>query len=161
MSYRLYLIKHLHLILITLFLWSCSAKDSKPIIQNHSGHLEYIIISEMGELVNPIFQDTSNFVGFPGSLGYHEEQNKLCLIFGQSISKNDKIEIHELGSLRYMIDDDERQLLVGIPTNKKYQNLSFDEQLSFNIDYNNLKLWIQDWIQNAYAHKNVIFKGWD
>lgn len=151
------------LIVASTFLYlSCDLSEAtEDISTNESPLPEFKIVAEMGEMINPIFKDTSVFVGLPGYLGVDDKQEQVYLIIGKSMKKGQKVKLDSVTSFGYEIGDVSRKIHLGVPKNKNQQSIHFDEQLTFNIDYNNLKLWIQDWVQYAYVDKNVVFLGWN
>ena len=83
------------------------------------------------------------------------------LILGKKLDEGQDVYIRPIGIMKYAEDQDEKVLIVAIPTNPQLRTIDVDDLVDFSVKYGSIKRIIEQWYASYRGlGKNRII-GWD
>lgn len=155
-----YGIIQISLLFVVFFAIGCE-KETKPktILPESMLTLEVQLVQGMN--IDPFTGDTLEFAGFPGSIGYFDENNFLpFLIIGKDLDVKDDVKCNYIASITLNFSDEKRLFGLAFPVEEKYQTLTAASYDALSTDQAGLKLWLNDWFSNAYRKKGLTYITW-
>ncbi len=151
---------HITWLIVVFFAIGCK-NETKPKTILPDSMLSLEVQIGQGMNIDPLFGDTLDYVGFPGSIGYFDENNFLpFLIIGKEMEPKDDIKCNYIASIRLNFPSESHLFGLAFPVEAKYQTMVADNYDILSTDKASLKLWLHDWFSNAYRERGLLDIAW-
>jgi len=115
-----------------------------------------------GDNIVPFYQDTVDFVGFPGAIGRYDDSSSLpFLILGRDLDSKSSLLCYFLGTIEVVTEKRERVYAIALPVSEDYATIIIDSYTDLSTNHASFKLWIQDFFRFAYSKEIVKSVKWN
>ena len=116
---------------------------------------------EQGDQIVPMYKDTINFLGLPGSIGLYDQNKELpFLVLGKEMEKGEDYVCHFIGSIEIWTDKKKRVYGIALPVNEEYKTINVDSYVELTQSQPMLKLWLKDYFTFAYGKEMIRKVEW-
>lgn len=148
------------LLIVVCLIFGCKNSHSNTKVRLDS-MLKLHIEVEQGENIIPIYKDTIEFLGLPGSIGLYEDNKELpFLVLGKELEKDNEYLCHFIGSITVKTAVKDRIYGIALPINEEFRTIDVDSYDNLTQSQPMLKLWLKDYFTFAFGKEMVRKVEW-